>query len=87
VSRYGKSLANLAPAIQVADRVYIYDNSVEDVDARLCSRTIDGTLRKVYGALPAWVGAVVEPLSRHPDFVDLRVDQVLADATRPRSRS
>jgi predicted ABC-type ATPase len=72
VSRYGKSLANLAPAIQVADRVYIYDNSVDDVEARLCARTTDGALRKVYGPLPAWVAATVESLPRHPDFVDLR---------------
>jgi predicted ABC-type ATPase len=72
VSRYGKSLANLTPAIQIADRVYIYDNSVENVDARLCARTVDGTLRKVYGSLPAWVSAAVDPLSRHTDFIDLR---------------
>ena len=72
VSRYGKSLANLAPAIRIADRVYIYDNSVQDVDARLCARTIDGTLRKIYGPLPAWVAAVVESLPRHADFVDSR---------------
>jgi len=73
VSRYGKSLANLAPAIRVADRVYIYDNSAEDVDARLCARTIDGELRKIYGPLPRWVAAVVDPLPRHADFADLRV--------------
>jgi predicted ABC-type ATPase len=73
VSRYGKSLANLGPAITVADRVYIYDNSVENVDALLCTRTVDGALRKVYGELPAWVAATVAPLSRHPDFTDLRI--------------
>jgi predicted ABC-type ATPase len=72
VSRYGKSLANLAPAIRVADRVYIYDNSVEDVDARLCARTIDGTLRKIYGPLPAWVAATVDSLPRHAEFHDER---------------
>jgi predicted ABC-type ATPase len=74
VSRYGKSLANLPPAIRVADRVYIYDNSVQDVDARLCARTIDGQLRKVYGSLPEWVAEVVDPLPRHSDFLDLRAD-------------
>jgi predicted ABC-type ATPase len=68
VSRYGKSLANLAPAIRVADRVYIYDNSVEDVDARLCARTIDGALRKIYGPLPAWVAATIDSLPRHADL-------------------
>jgi predicted ABC-type ATPase len=74
VSRYGKSLANLGPAIEVADRVYIYDNSVENVDAALCARTVDGALRKIYGPLPAWVAAVVDPLPRHADFIDLRPD-------------
>jgi predicted ABC-type ATPase len=72
VSRYGKSLANLAPAIRVADRVYIYDNSADGVDALLCARTIDGELRKVYGPLPDWVAEVIDPLPRHAEFVDLR---------------
>lgn len=39
VSRYVKSIANLASAIELADRVYLYDNSVDDVEARLCART------------------------------------------------
>lgn len=72
VSRYAKSLANLAPTIRIANRVYIYDNSTDDVDARLCARTIDGAVRKIYGPLPAWVAAIVDSLPRHPDFVDLR---------------
>lgn len=72
VSRYDKAMANLSAAIALADRVYVYDNSVELTDARLCARTHEGTLRKVYGALPVWVAAAVEPLSRHPEFVDLR---------------
>jgi len=72
VSRWSKSLANLTPAIDVADRVYIYDNSEHGVDARLCARTIDGALRKVYGQLPEWVSDVVDPLPRHAEFTDLR---------------
>jgi predicted ABC-type ATPase len=72
VSRYAKSLANLAPAIRIADRVYIYDNSIEDVEARLCARTSDGALRKIYGPLPAWVAATIDSLPRHPDFTDVR---------------
>lgn len=39
-------MANLAAAIALADRVYIYDNSVEGADARLCARTENGCLRK-----------------------------------------
>jgi predicted ABC-type ATPase len=73
ISRYGKSMANLIGAIEVADRVYIYDNSVDGVEARLCARTTDGRLRKVYGALPDWVADATRDLPRHPQFVDLRV--------------
>lgn len=72
ISRYGKSMVNLLSAIRLADRVYIYDNSVDFIDARLCARSQDGALRKVYGDLPAWVAAVIDPLPRHADFVDLR---------------
>ncbi len=72
VARYERSLANLPLAIELAHRVYVFDNSIDGVEARLCARTQDGTLRKVYGVLPAWVGAAVEPLARHPAFTDLR---------------
>lgn len=72
VSRYARSIANLSPALQLADRAYVYDNSVEDAEARLCARTIGGALRKVYGPLPEWVATRVLPLPRHEDFVDLR---------------
>jgi predicted ABC-type ATPase len=72
VSRYGKSNANLAAALGIADRVYIYDNSVEDVEARLCARAVDGQLRKIYGQLPEWISDAIEHLPRHAEFVDLR---------------
>lgn len=72
VSRYGRSMANLSAVTRVADRVYIFDNSVEGVEARLCARTEDGQLRKVYALLPAWVEAAVGDLPRHAEFVDLR---------------
>jgi len=72
VSRYVRSMANLSAAVRLSDRVYIYDNSVEDVEARLCARTQDGRLRKVYGPLPDWVADAVDPLERDPQFVDLR---------------
>jgi predicted ABC-type ATPase len=66
VSRYERSMANLAAAIALADRVYIYDNSIEGVEATLCARTEDGRLRKVYVDLPAWVAASVTALEPHP---------------------
>lgn len=73
VSRYARSHANLSSAMLLADRVYIYDNSVDDEEARLCARTRDGQLRKVYSSLPDWVSDAIAGLPRHPEFVDLRV--------------
>lgn len=72
ISRYDRSMANLAVAVRFVDRVYFYDNSVDGVEARLCSRTSEGAIRKVYGALPAWITAVLDPLEAHPALVDLR---------------
>lgn len=72
VSRYERSLANLPLAIDLAHRVYVFDNSVDGVEPRLCARTQDGQLRKVYGLLPGWVSNAVDRLPRHPAFVDLR---------------
>ena len=72
VSRYVRSMANLSAAIQIADRVYIYDNTPDSEDARLCARTADGLLRKVYGPLPSWVTDAIEDIAQHRDYVDLR---------------
>jgi predicted ABC-type ATPase len=72
ISRFERSMDNLADAIAIADRVYVYDNSIDGVEARLCARTQDGQLRKIYGALPEWVSDAVEDLPRHPEFVDGR---------------
>ncbi len=73
VSRYERSLANLPLAARLAHRLYLYDNSVDGVEARLCARTEDGMLRKVYGPLPDWVDVVVRKLRPHPACLDLRV--------------
>ncbi len=72
LSRYVRSMANLSAAIRLSDRVYMYDNSVDDAEARLCARTQDGLLRKIYGPLPEWVADAVQALERHPEFVDMR---------------
>lgn len=72
ISRYTKSLANIAAAIELADRVYLYDNSVDGVEAKLCARTEDGLLRKVYGVLPLWVEQATGPLLHHAAYRDLR---------------
>jgi predicted ABC-type ATPase len=68
VSRFRKSMANLPLAINLVDRAYIYDNSTDDTEARLCARTYSGQLRKIYGDQPDWVADVIEGLPRHADF-------------------
>lgn len=72
VGRYERAMANLPAVLAIADRVYLYDNSVDDEEARLCARTQDGTLRKVYGALPQWVADATQGLARHAGLIDLR---------------
>ncbi len=54
ISRYAKSLANCTVAAKMADRVYLYDNSVENASARLLFRLRDGKLFKQYGDVSPW---------------------------------
>jgi predicted ABC-type ATPase len=70
VSRYAKSMANLGAAIELADRVYIFDNSVDGSEARLCARTQDGMVRRSYGEQPTWVRDATALLQRHPSFAE-----------------
>ena len=63
VTRYTRSLANCAAAAQIADRAYIYDNSVDDVPARLLFRASDGQVVKRYGQINAWATEVTRNLT------------------------
>ena len=60
ISRYFGSLKNLKEAIKIADRVYLYDNSVENSAPRLILRTSDGRIVKKYtDDIPLWVKKVI----------------------------
>ena len=60
ISRYYSSLKNISRAIKIADRVYLYDNSVENAAPRLILRTADGIIAKQYtNDLPDWVRAII----------------------------
>lgn len=72
VDRYRRSLANLQVLYQIAHRVYLFDNSVDGVEARLIVRFSDGTVRKIYGPLPDWMAAAQLGIANHPRFEDLR---------------
>jgi predicted ABC-type ATPase len=48
ISRYDRSMANAGLAMILADRAYVYDNSVDDLDPRKLFRTKNGQVFKIY---------------------------------------
>ena len=55
VSRYGKSISTCKKLIMLVDRLYVYDNSIENQPARLLFRIADGKIIKQYlQSLPRW---------------------------------
>ena len=67
ISRYARSLANCLAAIRLADRAYLYDNSVENATARLLFRTVDGKLHKHYGAMNPWALEILNAITADPE--------------------
>lgn len=54
IARYTRSLANCSVAARIADRAYVYDNSVDNAPARLLFRMAEGKLIKDYGNINPW---------------------------------
>lgn len=55
ISRYQKSIINCKIATSIADRVYLYDNSVDNREARLLFRFADSKIIKRYtDDIPLW---------------------------------
>lgn len=55
ISRYQKSIINCKVATSIADRVYVYDNSVDGREARILFRLADGAIIKRYtDDIPQW---------------------------------
>ncbi len=60
ISRYSKSILNCAKILTVADRVYIYDNSIENENARILFRYKSGNLFKKYtDEIPNWAKGLI----------------------------
>ena len=60
ISRYDKSIANCIALAPYVDRLYVYDNSIEDTEARLLFRLSDGELAKRYVEdLPNWAKIIL----------------------------
>ncbi|MBS1222611.1 MAG: hypothetical protein H6R24_2105 [Proteobacteria bacterium] len=62
ISRYTKSLAYCSVVAWLADRTYVYDNSVDDARARLLFRASRGRLIKVYGEINPWAREITQRL-------------------------
>lgn len=55
ISRYQKSIINCKVATSIADRVYVYDNSVDGREARILFRFANGAIIKRYtNDIPLW---------------------------------
>lgn len=60
ISRYYKSLLNCRRVSQIADRTYIYDNSIDNQEATLLFRMVDGKAFKRYIAvMPEWADTIL----------------------------
>lgn len=60
ISRYQKSILNCKRIASFADRVYVYDNSVDNAEARLLFRMTEGRLFKRYtDDIPLWAQAII----------------------------
>lgn len=60
VSRYTKSIINCETIARLVDRLYVYDNSVNDRDAQIQFRLSNGKLEKMYvSKLPNWAKNII----------------------------
>lgn len=62
ISRYTRSLANCSVAARIADRAYIYDNSVDNAPAQLLFRTSEGKMVKDYGNINPWALEIIRAI-------------------------
>jgi predicted ABC-type ATPase len=60
ISRYYKSIENCKAVSSIVDRLYVYDNSVENANAEPLFRLSEGALIKQYKPeLPLWAQALL----------------------------
>ena len=60
ISRYYKSIENCKTVSTIVDRLYVYDNSVDGVEAKLLFRLVNSKMGKMYVTdLPEWAQAIL----------------------------
>jgi len=63
ISRYQKAIINAIKVAGYADRAYFYDNSIDNQNAQLLFRTVDGKFTKQYRqTLPAWTTDILDSI-------------------------
>jgi predicted ABC-type ATPase len=60
ISRYAKSITNCAAISKEVDRLYVYDNSLDNIEPRLLFRASNGELVKQYENRPDWTNMIFD---------------------------
>ena len=61
ITRYQKSIVNMARLAHLVDRAYFYDNSIDNRDACLLFRTVNGKLARQYtDIIPDWADMIYD---------------------------
>jgi len=63
ISRYHKSMINCSILAPIVDRLYVYDNSVENVFPQLLFRSVDGKLEKQYAPINDWASIIFQTIA------------------------
>ena len=58
ISRYYKSITNCGLLVPIVDRLYVYDNSIDNVFPQLLFRATDGKLSKQYAPINDWASII-----------------------------
>ena len=63
LDRWSRSIANCAAVADEVDRLYLYDNSVDNDKARLVLRASDGHVARRYQSPRPWMAPIVARLA------------------------
>lgn len=66
LDRWARSIGNCARVATLVDRLYLYDNSIDDRPAHLLLRASGGAIARQYGPLRAWMQPILSELSATP---------------------
>ncbi len=64
VNRYSKSIANCGVVATIVDRLYMYDNSIENKLPTLLFRAENGKIKKEYKTINIWAKNIYKQLSK-----------------------